>query len=228
LSQQRYIGEVYDSRSGGNQYIRYRISKAKWKESKEQAGCPPYWSRKETEKLLSDTKATRDQAVDALQSAREASRINIVSVLSEAYENEANALSESARTWLGITGGFAAGTVGLLVYYIGTSTNDLSTGYAIFRAVTLGILVAAAGLCLRVHNAYKSLELLNRHRVNLGRTFEQLKNSQPTEKAKEIVAAMVSEELVFFGKSAFAGKDADKSLNVSAEVIKSLLEKVPQ
>lgn len=77
-----------------------------------------------------------------------------------------------------------------------------------YERSVLAVIFGAFTLCLRIYEAYRHLEVVNQHRVNIGRTFEAFKAAQPTDGAKEIMAAMTAENMLTFGKSGFAGKDS--------------------
>jgi len=112
--------------------------------------------------------------------------------------------------------------------YVRQSMNDkFSVPEAIIRAVVIAAIFGLFTLCLRIFEAYRHLEVVNRHRVNIGRTFQAFKEAQPTERAKEVMAAITADNMLAFGKSGFAGKDSPNQgpLAGAAELIKAILEK---
>jgi hypothetical protein len=104
--------------------------------------------------------------------------------------------------------------------------SQFTVSQTIVRVTVLGLLFAGFGLCMRSYNAYQHLELLNRHRVNVGKTFEVFKAAQPSDKAKDVLAAITAQEMIDFGRGNFPGKDATESqLSLVTEVFKNLIEK---
>lgn len=66
---------------------------------------------------------------------------------------------------------------------------------------------------------------MNRHRVNIGRTYEAFKEAQPTDKAKEVMAALTAEHMLAFGKSGLLPRDLSVQSPVSGsyELVRSVL-----
>ena len=118
-----------------------------------------------------------------------------------------------------------------MYFYIRESLTDkFSVPQAIIRAVVILAVFGVFTLCLRIYEAYRHLEVVNRHRVNIGRTFEAFKAAQPTEKAREVMSAITADSMLSFGKSGFAGKDSPNQgpLPGATELIRAILENKSQ
>ena len=76
-----------------------------------------------------------------------------------------------------------------------------------------------------MYEGYSHLEVVNRHRVNIGRTFEAFKAAQPTERAREVMAAITAEHMLAFGKSGLISKDPSVQTPISgfSDLMKALL-----
>ena len=121
----------------------------------------------------------------------------------------------------------AVGAVAMIFYVRQSTTDKFTLPEAVIRAVVIAAIFGVFTLCLRIYEAYRHLEVVNRHRVNIGRTFEAFKAAQPTEKAKEIMAAITADNMLAFGKSGFGGKDSPNQgpLAGATELIRAMLEK---
>ena len=112
--------------------------------------------------------------------------------------------------------------------YVSASLADKFTlPGAVIRVIVIAAIFGAFTMCLRIYEAYRHLEVVNRHRVNIGRTFEAFKAAQPTEKAKEVMAAITADNMLAFGKSGFGGKDSPNQgpLAGATELVKAILDK---
>jgi hypothetical protein len=115
----------------------------------------------------------------------------------------------------------------MFVYVAASLSDKFTLPEALIRAVVIAAVFGVFTMCLRIYEAYRHLEVVNRHRVNIGRTFEAFKAAQPTERAKEVMAAITADNMLVFGKSGFAGKDSPNQgpLAGATELIKAILEK---
>ncbi|MGH9643766.1 MAG: hypothetical protein ACRD3Q_15260 [Terriglobales bacterium] len=164
----------------------------------------------------------------AAKGAKEAASFTVVSGLAQAYSEECTALRSRSRIWALISAG-VAGCGAFLMYAYATESlhGSLSAAATALRAVIIAAIFGALTLCIRIYESYLHLEVVNRHRVNIGRTFEAFKNAQPTERSKEIMSAITAEHMLAFGKSGFAPKDSPNQgpLPGVTELIKAIAEK---
>jgi hypothetical protein len=182
---------------------------------------------KELTKLIQETRQAKQQAEEAAAGAKQAAQLTAVTSLSEAYLEESKVLGKRSRT-LGVISLViaAGGTLAMIFYARQSMTDNFNLPEAVIRAVVIAAIFGAFTLCLRIYEAYRHLEVVNRHRVNIGRTFEAFKAAQPTEKAKEVMAAITADNLLAFGKSGFGGKDSPNQgpLGGATELIRAVLE----
>jgi hypothetical protein len=169
-------------------------------------------------------------AEDAAKAAKEAATLTAVTNLAQAYKEEGETLKHRSWLWGSFCFLIATGTVALIIVFIRESLvlgPNYSVSIGILRAVVLAVAFGAFNLCLRVYESYRHLEVVNRHRVNIGRTFEAFKAAQPTERAQEIMSAITAEHMLAFGKSGFAPRDSPNQspLTDFSELIKSVLDK---
>jgi hypothetical protein len=173
-------------------------------------------------------KKARDEAITAAKAAKEAAALTAVSNLAGAYQEEAALFDRRARFWGRITFGIGCGAALLMGVYVHESlaSSSFNVSQAIIRAVVVAAIFGVFTLCLRVYDGYRHLEVVNRHRVNIGRTFEAFKAAQPSDKAKEIVAALTAEHMLSFGKSGMLPKDASVQSPLSgfSDLLKAVLE----
>jgi len=219
-----------DSRSQGNQYVTTIIAKSRWRELLDQIGFNPELINpfEQLAETIKSARAAQQQAEEAATAARGAAALRAVTDLAGAYKAEADTFNERARTW-GKLSIFVAVLAALVMgFYVWESrVPNFNAAQAVIRAVVIAGLFGALTLCLRVFESYKHLEVVNRHRVNIGRTFETLKAAQPTDRAKEILSAITAENMLSFGKSGFAPKDSPNQgpLSGATELIKTIVDK---
>ena len=178
-------------------------------------------------KVIKEAQDAKQQAEEAATAAKQAAQLTAVTSLSQAYLEEAKVLGIRSLIWFWISVLVAATGTWAMVFYVKQSLTDTFTvAEAIIRAVVIAAIFGAFTLCLRIYEAYRHLEVVNRHRVNIGRTFEAFKAAQPTEKAKEVMAAITADNLLAFGKSGFGGKDSPNQgpLAGATELIRAVLE----
>lgn len=180
--------------------------------------------------LLEDVtaKATkaREDAEQAARKAMEAAQLTAVSKLAGAYSEEAKEHRNRARWW----GGFSiitllgAGIVVTIFVLESLTRASFSLSQAILRVAVVGILYGIFHLCLRTHQAYRHLEVVNRHRVNIGRTFEAFLAAQPTQRGKEIIGILTAQNMLPFGRSGLLAKDlsVQTPMGSAAEFLESI------
>jgi len=222
-------GDILDSRYNA-QGVLGTIAKSRWIELLNEWRYSPEKRRaaEELDKTIREAQEAKRQAEEAAAAAKEAAQLTAVTSLSEAYLDEARVLGKRSLGWAGISLLVAAAGIYSMVFYVKQSVSDKFTlPEAVIRAAVLAVIFGAFTLCLRIYEAYRHLEVVNRHRVNIGRTFEAFKAAQPTDRAKEIMAAITAENMLAFGKSGFAGKDSPNQgpLAGASELIKAILER---
>ena len=184
-------GEIMDERTNV-QGITITIAKSRWMELLTEWG---YSSTrrdatkeltKELTKLIQETRQAKQQAEEAAAGAKQAAQLTAVTSLSQAYLDEAKVLGKRSLIWFWLSVLIAVVGTWAMVFYVKESlTDSFTVPEAVIRAVVIAAIFGAFTLCLRIYEAYRHLEVVNRHRVNIGRTFEAFKAAQPTEKAKE-------------------------------------------
>jgi hypothetical protein len=154
------------------------------------------------------TTVLRD-AEKALEAAKLASLNRAVTNLIDAYADEADKLAARARIWGILATGTAIGLLSLLgVFLYGAwNTATLTISQTLLRATALGLSYGLFYVCLRTNQAYRHMEVVNRHRVNVGRSFDAFLQAQPSKEAKDVFAYMVSANLLAFGKSGLLPRD---------------------
>ena len=223
-------GTVTDARNPGAMEVSKIIARSEW------AGFLKEWKYSEDMKnpledlrrTVKEAQEARRQAEEAAKAAKSMSEVAAVSALSDAYAQEARAFDRRSKYWFGISLTLAIMGAGVMYFYIKESLSDKFTvPQAIIRAVVILAVFGIFTLCLRIYEAYRHLEVVNRHRVNVGRTFEAFKAAQPTERAKEVMSAITADSMLSFGKSGFAGKDSPNKgpLPGAGELMKAILEK---
>jgi hypothetical protein len=181
----------------------------------------------EVRETSSEVARAKDEALSAAKGAREAAQLSAISSLTAAYDREAKDFASKARIWAY----FSIGALGISAsvmysFYVDSNGQNLVTiQSSLVRVAILAALYGLAHVCLRTHLAYRHLEAVNRHRVNIGRTFEAFKAAQPSEQAKNIMAALTAEHMLAFGKSGLLSKDLSVQSPISAanELVRSIL-----
>jgi hypothetical protein len=227
---QRFLAtELNDQRSGGNQFLAYSVPKSQWEGLLKTLGYSKELgaSKQTLLKLVEDARCAKDLAEEYARDAKAASSLTAVTTLSQAYHDEAIALNITSRWWLISAFFLALLATALMVFYVYESfAREFTTGQTVLRVFVLAAVFAGLGLCLRYYSNYKHLQLLNRHRVNIGRTFEALKAVQPSDEAKNLLAAITAEQMVNFGRVTLQGKDASETqFSIVAELLKTFIER---
>lgn len=223
-------GILTDGRGQSNQYVVTTVAKSRWTELLSTLGysLPVTDAQLELRRLIEEARIAKEEAESAAKGAKEAAALTAVTSLAQAYAEEARTLKKRSRVWGGIAFIVVALGAYLMHLYARESfRGELSTAATVLRSIILAAVFGVLTLCIRVYESYLHLEVVNRHRVNIGRTFEAFKAAQPTERAREIMAAITAEHMLAFGKSGFAPKDTPNQGPVPAltELIRNLAEK---
>jgi len=223
-------GYIIDARSPGQSQVSAAVAKSRWDELLKLWGYSKAVRepQRELRKTIEEAREAKRQAEEAAKAAREASGLTAVTGLSQAYQEEATALGRRSLYWLVLSAAIAGFGVYLMSKYVAASLDDEFTlPGAVIRVIVIAAIFGAFTMCLRIYEAYRHLEVVNRHRVNIGRTFEAFKAAQPTEKAKEVMAAITADNMLAFGKSGFGGKDSPNQgpLAGATELVKAILDK---
>jgi hypothetical protein len=226
------VVDVADAR-GQQIYVTEVVARSTWEELLKQWNYPSGFGdpRKRIQETVELTLEARRQAEEAANAAKSASELTAVIGLSDAYSKEARVLWRRSLVWLAISVGVAFLGSRVMFRFVSESFGGkFSLPEATVRAVVIAAILGVFTLCLRIYEAYCHLEVVNRHRVNIGRTFEAFKAAQPTERAKEIMSAITADNLLAFGKSGFGGKDSPNQgpLAGAKELIRSILEREPR
>lgn len=221
--------ELVHERIGGNQFLPLPVPKSRWGTMLNSLGYSEEL-RGSKQTLLDAVQGAlraKREAEDAARATREASSITGVITLAQAYHEEAGRLRKTSHWWLIAASLLGVVSLTLMGFYVYESFiwAQFTASQTVVRVAVLGGLFAGFGLCMRSYNAYQHLELLNRHRVNIGKTFEIFKSAQPSDKAKDVLAAITAQEMIDFGRGNFPGKDATESqLSLVTEVFKNLVD----
>lgn len=229
-------GTVADEKFS-SQSILHIVPRSLWQQTIQRFSMPNVEPLKDLSKVISETRAAKNEAEQAAQAAQEAAKaakeaaaLTAVTNLAQAYQQEAKTLNRRSWIWAFLCIAIAAGIARAIYLFIQESLTlgaNFSISIAVLRAVVLAVAFGIFSLCLRVFEAYRHLEVVNRHRVNIGRTFEAFKAAQPTERSQEIMSAITAENMLAFGKSGFAPKDSPNQspLTDFSDLIKSILDK---
>jgi hypothetical protein len=177
---------------------------------------------------IKDANKAKREAEEAAVGAKEAATLTAVTNLASAYQEEANGFRKRSYGWAAVCIVLGLVAAFLMTVFVRESlTAVFSVPQAIIRTVILGSVFGVLTISIRVYESYLHLEVVNRHRVCIGRRFEAFKAAQPTEHAKEIMAAITAEHMLSFGKSGFAPKDSPNAgpLPVVSDLVKAILEK---
>jgi hypothetical protein len=232
-----FSGAVADEKFSG-QIVSYTVPRSLWQQQViDRFSIANFDALKDLSKSIkeaNEAKLAAERAAkgaeDAAKAAKDAATLTAVTNLAQAYKEEAETLKHRSWLWIICCLLIAAGTGWLVVTFVNESLTlgtNFSVSIAILRAVVLAVAFGAFNLCLRVYESYRHLEVVNRHRVNIGRTFEAFKAAQPTERSQEIMSAITAEHMLAFGKSGFAPRDSPNQspLTDFSDLIKSVLDK---
>jgi cation transport ATPase len=233
-----FAGSVADEKYS-SQAVLFIIPRSLWQQTIQRFSMPTVTSLKDLAKMSAEISAAKSEAEQAAKAAQEAAKaakeaatLTAVTNLAQAYQEEAVTLKRRSWIWalfcIAIAAGIAYGISAFIKESLSLGSN-FNVSIAILRSVVLAVAFGIFSLCLRVYESYRHLEVVNRHRVNIGRTFEAFKAAQPTERAQEIMSAITAEHMLAFGKSGFAPKDSPNQgpLTDFSELLKSVLDKKP-
>jgi hypothetical protein len=223
-------GDVMSDTNPGAMQISKTVAKSDWADFLKQ------WQYSDTVRnslreighTIAEAQNAKREAEEAAKAAKQASELTAVTALAEAYSQEVKVLEGRSKRWAVISLVIALVGGATMAFYVKESWVDKFTvAEALIRATVIAAVFGAFTLCLRIYEAYQHLAVVNRHRVNIGRTFEAFKAAQPTDRAKEIMAAVTAENMLAFGKSGFGGKDSPNQgpLAGATELIKAILDK---
>lgn len=231
-----FSGSIADERYGGQAVI-FIVPRSLWQQTLQRFPIPSIDTLKDLSRTIAETRAAKTEAEQAAKAAEEAAKaakdaatLTAVTNLAQAYQEEAETFKKRSLIWALLCVLIAVGIAGGIYVFIKESLTlgaNFSVSIAVLRAVVLAVAFGIFSLCLRVYESYRHLEVVNRHRVNIGRTFEAFKAAQPTERAQEIMSAITAENMLAFGKSGFAPKDSPNQspLTDFSDLMKSVLEK---
>lgn len=220
---------VSDVRSPGAMELTRLIAKSQWASLLKQWEFPEDMKNplEDLRRTIREAQQAKQEAEHAARAAKSMSELTAVTALSDAYDGEAKLFNRRSKYWIATSLILAIVSAAVIYFYIRESLSvSFSLPQAIIRAVVILAMFGVFTLCLRIYEAYRHLEVVNRHRVNIGRTFEAFKAAQPTERAREIMSAITADSMLSFGKSGFAGKDSPNQgpLPGATELIKAILE----
>jgi len=216
--------------TSGNQYLPYPVPTSTWQKLLTAMGYDDtvLFTTGTLKAAVQEALQAKSNAQDAARATKEASSVTGVLTLAQAYLEEAATLEITSHRWLWAALIPAALFIFLIAVYVVESFRipQFTVSQTLVRIVGLAVLFGGFSLCMRNYSAYQHLLLLNRHRVNIGKTFEVFKAAQPTDKAKEVLAAIAAQELIDFGRTNFPGKDStENQMSLVSELIKNLIEK---
>jgi hypothetical protein len=229
-------GAVADEKFSG-QAVLFIVPRSLWQQTIKRFSIPNIDALKDLSRIIAETRAAKTEAENAAKGAEEAAKaaknaatLTAVTNLAQAYQEEADTFKKRSWIWVLLCIGIGTGIGWEISVFIKESLTlgtNFSVSIAILRAVVLAVTFGIFSLCLRVYESYRHLEVVNRHRVNIGRTFEAFKAAQPTERSQEIMSAITAENMLTFGKSGFAPKDSPNQspLTDFSDLIKSILDK---
>jgi hypothetical protein len=222
--------EMVDPKGGGNQYLFYLVPTSVWDLLLKQLGYSEELraSRQTLLTAVRNARQAEEEATAAARATKEAANLTAVTTLAQAFKEEADNLKKRSTKWLVAAIIVAGTTIMLMLVYVLESFHikEFTPSQTLLRVAVLAVIFGGFGLCMRTYNAYQHLELLNRHRVNIGKTFDVFIQSQPSDHAKDVLAALTAERMINFGRGTFPGKEApDSQLSLVSDLIKSLVER---
>jgi len=227
---------VEDATRHSYQYLSIEIARSKWEELLQELDFSTIQKRRQValqledrvSKALEKAEKAEEIADRAEGKARGSANLTAVSQLSGAYDEEAKKCARSATFWgaaaalTALLGGF------MIAFFLWEGfKRQLHVEDAVLRGVAIASIIAVFNLVMRIYEAYRHLEVVNRHRVNVGRSFEAMKEAQPSDRAKDVMAAITAEHLLAFGKSGFipGDKSVQTPLTSFSELLKSVLDR---
>lgn len=165
---------------------------------------------KESSDLAETAKVKAREALGALE-------LKAIVGLAGAYNDEVKKMNFRGWVWAGLSIGAIASTVGFLGWfvYLSLSSQTLTLEHSLFRVGVLAIMFGIFHLCLRTQQAYRHLEVVNRHRVNIARSFEKFVDAMPSDAAKDQLAYLAAEHMLVFGRSGLLSRDLSVQTPVS-------------
>jgi hypothetical protein len=220
--------EVNGGNPGGNQFLNYPVAKSDWDEIVNGLGYtePLRATRQTIAGMVADIGRAKQQAERFAEDAKLASTATAVTSLSTVYAEEEKKLGGSARLWIFATCLAALVAIALICFFVLESKGaQFGVPQAVLRVGALSVAAYGFALCLKNFNAYRHLQLLNRHRSNIGQTFAALLTAQPSPQAKDVLAAVTADQMVNFGRFSLTGKDTEENQTASMiEIAKSFLD----
>jgi hypothetical protein len=228
LGSRTLAAEVNGGNPGGNQFLSYPVARSDWDEIVNGLGYTDALraTRQTIAGMVADIGRAREAAEGFAEAAKLASTATAVTSLSTVYAQEEKKLGGSARLWVCATSLAALVAIGLIGFFVYESKGrQFGVPQAILRVGALSIAAYGFALCLKNFNAYRHLQLLNRHRANIGQTFAALLTAQPSPQAKDVLAAVTADQMVNFGRFSLTGKDTEENQAASMlEIAKAFLD----
>jgi len=209
---------------GSTQFIQVVVAKSEWGDLSKTLGYSgeEVATRKTYIQMLEDIRKAKEQAEQWAADAKLASMVTADKTLATVHEVEEKKLRTGVIRWMLSTFACVAAVIGLFIYFF---FQHLGIAETILRIAALSFTFYGLTACLRMYKSFKQLELQSRHRANIGRTFGAMLAAQPSDEAKNVLAGITAHQMVNFGGSGFAGKDADEQqMSAVLEVLKSLFE----
>jgi hypothetical protein len=179
--------------------------------------------------MLDDIGQAKKQAEQWAEDTKVASMVSAENALARVHLAEESKLRRAARPWLVATlAAAAAAGAAIWIFLLHSLSSQFGIPQAILRVGALGVIGYGFATCFRLYRSYKQLELVSRHRANIGQTFAALLTAQPSADAKNMLAGIAAHQMMNFGATGLTGKDGDDhDIAGLMEVIKNLADKKP-
>ena len=212
----------------GRGFLAYVVAKSVWDDLLKNLGYSSELraTQKSITKIIEDIEEAKKKAEQWAEDTKQASMITAENTLSKVHQLEEKRLAKAARPWIAAT--LASGGVGVWVIQIFLHQSlmpQFGVSQAVLRVGVLSLIGYGFGSWFRLYKSYKHLELMSRHRANIGQTFAALLTAQPSPDAKNLLAGITAHQMVNFGAFGLAGKDTeDHQITTLVESMKSLID----
>jgi len=220
--------ELTRSQPGSLTALTYQVAKSQWEDDLKALGYARELgeTRQNITKFLGNIAEAKRQAEQWASDAKIASMVTAENALAKVHAAEESKLRKSAWPWFAATIAAAAAIGTLISIFLQHSWgSQFGVPQAILRVGALAVLGYVFAACFRLYRSYKHLELISRHRANIGQTLAALLTAQPSPEAKNVLAGIAAHQMMSFGGISLTGKESDDhEISALIEFLKNLPE----
>lgn len=220
--------ELTRAQGGSLAALTYSVAKSQWEDTLKALGYSKELgeTRQNIAKFLGDIAEAKRQAEQWSADTKIASMVTAENALAKVHAAEEKKLRKAAWPWLVATIAAAAGVAILIWVFLEHSWgSQFGVPQALLRVGALGVLGYVFAACFRLYRSYKHLELISRHRANIGQTLAALLTAQPSPEAKNVLAGIAAHQMMSFGGVNLTGKESDEhEISPLIELLKNLPE----